>query len=163
MQYKEALSAHLAQSRLLADLARDALARSIKPTMWAEVAPDNGDPTKAVGNFGPGADLGAVEIEVTWHMRDGRILKEYVDALVPEPSGLNPHLPYQMALGGWRGSRAQTLDQVVIEYSDTSKRMRWRMTRRFLRIEDWKAEGREPPAGGLVDWLDSEELVYSSI
>ncbi|HET8659315.1 MAG TPA: hypothetical protein VFM55_10005 [Micromonosporaceae bacterium] len=134
-----------AESSSTATRAREALARTIKPTMFADVMRGNGvDIDKAIGSYGPGRDRGAIDVKVTWHLRDGRKVVDRADALIPEPTGRNPHLPRNILIGPWMGSAAATVERVTVEYTDESRLMRWRFTRRFMTDDEWRAEGYEP-------------------
>jgi hypothetical protein len=62
-----------------------------------------------------------------------------------------------MPLGPWRGSEAETGEKAVIEYTDQSRLMRWRLTRRWLTDDEQRAEGLQPGAG--IDHLDVDEAL----
>lgn len=42
------------------------------------------------------------------------------------------------------GSAAATVERVTVEYTDESRLMRWRFTRRFMTDDEWRTEGYEP-------------------
>ena len=62
-----------------------------------------------------------------------------------------------MPLGPWRGSEAETAEKAMIEYTDQSRLMRWRLTRRWLTDDEQRAEDLQPGAG--IDHLDVDEAL----
>ena len=132
------------QSNLTSERAREALARTQKPTVHASIL--QVEAGQATGCYGPRSDRGVLDVTITWELRDGSKRVERIDALTPEPTGHNPHLPRMMHLGPWRGSEQATASKVTIDYTDPSRIMRWRFTRRFMTDEEWIDLGYSPRA-----------------
>ena len=62
-----------------------------------------------------------------------------------------------MPLGPWRGSEAETAAKAMIEYTDQSRLMRRRLTRRWLIDDEQRAEDLQP--GACIDHLDVDEAL----
>lgn len=133
-------------SGVAAARATEALARMMKPTMYANVHTASDDPTKAVGGLTLSGHS-ARDAHVAWHLRNGRKVTTEVAEIRLDPTGGNRHLPMTIPLNvAWLGSEADTIDKVVIDYADEARLMPWRLTRRwFQTAEAWRAAGYEPP------------------
>jgi hypothetical protein len=147
------------ESSHTAERAREALGRALKPTMNAWISHDPSDPDRAIGGVAPSADRGAADVVVTWHMRDGRTLAKDIGVLAPEPTGVNPHLPYEMDVGKWLGTDADTAEKVVIEYADLSKTARWRYAKRFMTVSEWVSAGHDSVHYDRRNMVFTDDLV----